>query len=251
MIAIDIGNSRIKWALFEDASPIQSGVFAYLHDDIEASLESAQVPISGAPVMVCCVAGEEVERQLTNWLKARGSGEVNVLRSVAKQLDLKNAYECPEKLGNDRWAALLGAYYHPARKLHESICVVDCGTAVTLDVVDAGGQHQGGVIMPGYQLMLNSLAENTINLDVVAEDDIQIDSLAKNTECAMQTGVLSMLVQAIESRLRLECSNHTQGLCVFITGGDAEKIKQYLSYALFHEPKLVLIGLETVWRKSN
>lgn len=251
MIAIDIGNSRIKWALFENSAPVQSGALGYSHDDIVESLDLARIPISAEPVMVCCVAGQVLEEQLVNWLQNMGSGEVFVLRSVAEKLGLKNAYECPEKLGDDRWVAMLGAYYHPARKAHESTCVIDCGTAVTLDVVGADGLHQGGVIMPGYQLMLNSLAEKTSNLTLAAENDVQIDRLAKNTESAMQTGVLSMLVQAIENRLQLERSSHAEGLSVFITGGDAEKISRHLGCAMVHEPLLVLMGLETAWRKSG
>ena len=109
-----------------------------------AALE--QVPDSAAAVNV---AGPDVENILRHSIRARFGIDLQVVRTQARFGEVINGYSTFEQLGADRWAAIVGAWQLRRRAL----CVVDAGTAVTIDLVAASGRHQGGVIVPGLDLM--------------------------------------------------------------------------------------------------
>ena len=155
------------------------------------------------------------------------------LKAIRGLHRLVNGYASPEQLGADRWLAMKAAWAQSVGKC----CVISCGTAITVDRVDAAGQHLGGLIFPGLQMMRNALASETEKLPHVAHDHILSDAfLANNTVDAIVQGTLLGVTAFVEMQL-----NKTQA--VFLTGGDAERVAQYLSSDITIDPHLVLKGL--------
>ena len=161
--------------------------------------------------------------------------EIIKVKSLAEGCGVKIAYRHPEKLGVDRWLALLAA-----RKIYScSTCVVDCGTAITIDLLDEEGQHLGGVIAPGLTLMKKSLAGATQDLDFF-ESQFPI-GLADNTEAAIYSGTLFSIVGLIEHTM-----SKNLGFQLILTGGDAEIVAKELSVDAIVRSDLVLQGLAVV-----
>ena len=155
-----------------------------------------------------------------------------------------NAYVEPQRLGSDRWAALIGA--HAA--VSGPLCVVDCGSAVTLDALDVKGQHLGGLIIPGLDMMRGALINNTsgIHEQALARGEGEVSVLARDTQGAVTGGVLYTLIAVID-RVTADLAADLQSpLTRVITGGDAERLLPLLAGPYRHEPELVLQGLAIV-----
>lgn len=228
-LLIDIGNSRIKYALVE-------------HEQDEIKLQYCEsVAELAAPLKLACkVLGASVgKKAMTDELVDmchRAKVECEIITTQAQQFDLICAYENYSSLGVDRWLAMLGA-----RKLTDAaIAVIDLGTANTCDVV-IGKQHLGGWIAPGFNLMKQSLIANTQK--VFADNDVQVDLLlglstpqCVNMGClAAVQGFVSMAVKILE--------NKAENYQIIVTGGDLALIKQLKHPNLVYFPNLVLLGL--------
>jgi type III pantothenate kinase len=133
----------------------------------------------------------------------------------------------------DRWLALIAV----RQKTNTPICVVDCGTAITVDVLDADGKHQGGLICAGLTLMKTALAFNTADLPLT--DSPHHIGLAIGTEAAIYNGTLFAACGLVE-RVIQDLPTNT---ALFLTGGDAPIIAEQLARPLTLETDLVLQGL--------
>jgi len=150
-IAIDAGNSRIKWGVHDGNRWLDSGVLATA--DVAWLSEVADEWPAAARVAICNVAGREVAASIADLL-ARRHAQVSFLHASAEACGIRNAYERPWQLGADRWAALIGARALLGSTCLGSTCLVVCaGTATTIDRLDASGLFRGGLILPGYDLM--------------------------------------------------------------------------------------------------
>jgi type III pantothenate kinase len=234
-LLIDIGNSRFKWLDVQenpDFSRIQSVENAGV--TIELLILSWQALNKPEQIVIASVASNrlaETAAQAANRLWPMV--DIVYAKSQAAEFGVTNAYAQPEKLGVDRWLAMIAAY----QRYPVGFCVVDCGTAITLDVVDAAGRHQGGLIAPGLQLMLQSLASGTANL-TVGIDACQ-PGLANHTSAAIYSGTLMAAAGFIEHA----CARHASGLPLLVTGGDADTVMRRLRISAVHEPALVFQGL--------
>ena len=151
-------------------------------------------------------------------------------------LGVTNGYQEPEKLGIDRWLALIAI-----RQLYsEAICVVDCGTAITVDFLAANGQHLGGVISPGLLLMKRALAWGTEQLPMVQQHGFL--GLANHTEAAINSGVLYAATGLIEKCL----TNQASDFKLVLSGGDAQLLASFITKPAVIHPELVLQGLLAV-----
>ena len=149
---------------------------------------------------------------------------------------VKNAYPQPEKLGVDRWLNLLAAHrYYPGQS-----CIVDCGTAITLDVLAADGQHQGGLICPGLQLMKKALTANTAAL--AFSDQPQPLGLADNTAAAIDSGSRYAALGMIETVLGRQAPPCQLILC----GGDAPALSTQIAYPHVVDSDLIFKGLAII-----
>lgn len=211
-LLLDLGNTRLKWQLYEDENSQVSGVCE--HDDVlrQASLWQG-LSIEG--VWLAAVGVSTLAEQLLQQLRAYGFA-VHELRSQTQQAGVTNAYVEPAKLGVDRWLALLAARRH----IKTAALLVDAGTAMTLDVLDGEGVHRGGLIVPGLRMMRDSLHRHTQLLPAVEGDG---GCLGRDTQQAIAAGTLGALVSIVESTHAAQSQTGMDLACV-ITGGDAERV---------------------------
>jgi type III pantothenate kinase len=154
---------------------------------------------------------------------------------------VRNGYEQYERLGLDRWLALVGAY----QQVRQACLVLDLGTAVTSDFVDADGRHLGGFICPGVPLMRNQLRTHTRRTrydDRLAKQAIQSLAPGRSTAEAVERGCSLMLQGFVRTQLDMARDYWGGRFVVFLTGGDASLVVNMLPDARV-VPDLVFIGL--------
>ena len=155
VLFLDIGNTAIKWCVEIDGVVSAVTRCGRAPDTLVDSLAGMAASIS--QVVIASVAGQQFEQQLTAALNRVTTASIAIVRAEAATGPLRNSYAEPERMGADRWLAMLGAFEPGAGP----ICVVDAGTAITIDLVDASGGHQGGYILPGIGMMTAALLSNT------------------------------------------------------------------------------------------
>jgi type III pantothenate kinase len=240
-LLLDLGNSRCKFAIVEKGDLKQYeaqnyGPFGKLY-----SVKSLSDQYSDADeVVISSVLSEEMNSQIKETLLNGAAKNVFFLAPEENSFGVKLAYADPSNMGVDRVAALIGA----KEKYSGNSCIVDCGTAITIDVLDAKGVHQGGVILPGIKVMKKALLSNT-KIEV-SDADVEFDVLSKTTEGAIHTGCISAVVGGVEHVVNKMASDYDGFDQIVITGGDAEKIKSYLSMQADMDNTLVLDGLKVV-----
>ncbi len=235
-LLIDIGNTRLKWGIADDSHIRNSQ--ALLNEQLtQQNLIKIwqNLPMPEKLAMACVSANwlqdlvQIVAEQLWPHL------QITIAKAQAHAFGVVNAYEQPEALGVDRWLALIAARHHYATPA----CIVDCGTAITLDVIDALGYHRGGLISPGLTLMKQALARGTEQLSL---SDTQFTfGLAKKTDAAIYNGTLASAVGLIE-----HLWTQHQGSQLILTGGDANLIAKHLLTQPVIDTDLVLRGLAII-----
>lgn len=237
---IDAGNTAAKWQLCNDAGIFTSGRFDYSDtDDVIDQFVSDQVD----HVWIAEVgAGSLVEK-----IKKNFSGQLHHVISEKQCLGVVNSYEEPEKLGVDRFLAVCEAFHLAGKR---ACCVIDIGTAATVDVVDECGVHQGGHIVPGLSMLRDVLQQKTNKVRFVARGTQDI-ALGKSTQAAVENGSWAMLLawagQEAE-RFRL-CYAEAP---IYVTGALAEEVVNSLSlHQLVVEQDLVINALKRVSRVSK
>jgi type III pantothenate kinase len=231
MIAIDAGNTRIKWGVRNGSDWLAQGTLPTADagglDQIAAGWPGAE------RVVACNVAGEAVAASISAALEKRFA-PLLWLRSSPECCGVRNGYDVPERLGADRWAALIGA-----RSQVSSACLVVCvGTATTVDWLDASGLFRGGLILPGVDLMRASLARNTAQLPLA---EGEFNYAPRNTMDAIVSGCLHAQVGAIE-RMFAQISDEPGALCL-LTGGAAPRLSPHLRIPFRLVESLILDGL--------
>ena len=192
ILAIDCGNTRIKWGLWDGAAWLRVG--AMTHDELGDARSGIAPAFASLPppahIAIANVAGEGVRATVERAL-ASINAPIMWARSTERQCGVINRYGAPATLGVDRWAALIGA-----RHVQPGACiVVGAGTATTIDLLSASGEFRGGVILPGLDLMKRSLAEHTARLPLA--DGAYADE-PRSTEDAIESGALHAQAGAIE-----------------------------------------------------
>jgi type III pantothenate kinase len=228
VLCIDSGNTRLKWGLREGN--------AWLGQAAGSLAEPCALAASADRIVACNVGGgtprSAIEAQAT-----RLSLSVEWVRARPTQCGVTNGYDHPDQLGADRWAALIGA-----RALHAGDClVVMCGTATTIDLLKADGCFQGGVILPGLDLMRDALASGTVDLPTAAG---QFAEQPRNTFDAIASGAVQATAGAIERMFR-QLDVMRDPLCL-LSGGAAGAVSPRLTFAHRVVNNLVLEGLATI-----
>ncbi|MGB4499112.1 MAG: type III pantothenate kinase [Methylococcaceae bacterium] len=235
-LLLDLGNSRLKWAISEN-NQLQIEQTLTHFEITPQKLRTFWQDFLPEKVGISSVGKAEILNIIITVAQELWNGiPIHFATSQAEFFDVKNSYLQPEKLGVDRWLALCAA----RQKTRFPICVVDCGTAITIDVLNENGEHQGGLICAGLTLMKNALASNTADLPFV--NAVQKTGLAIQTEAAIFNGTLFSACGLIEKVMQTQTSNTK----LFLTGGDAEIIASQLNYAFTLEKNLVLEGLNQV-----
>lgn len=247
ILLLDAGNSRLKWAILRNGHFEHGGVLEQTGDAVK-ELASAAWGELDAPesVLVANVAGEPLRRALNSWMRRHWKLTPDYVVACAEQFGIRNAYAEPGRLGVDRWLALLAA-----RELFQGpLCVIDCGTALTIDVLAQDDRHLGGLIIPGLQLMRDALVgrAEAIREQMRQASHEQVRLLGADTGSAVVGGTLYAEIAVIDrifADLRAELGN---GLRCILTGGDAPRLQPLLSASTHHEADLVLRGLARVAR---
>lgn len=246
-LLVDIGNSRVKWAIMNNSGLSDSQSFDRNKSGIKASLNKAWKTLTEIEaIYVANVAGEKIAEQLSEWTQKQWNLTPKFIQAEKKHFGVINAYDEPEKLGVDRWLSLISARQH-ARLAQ---CIIDCGTAITVDIVTKTGQHQGGMIIPGISIMKSSLVNNTDAL-TADTDNQEFKTLATNTYSAIHTGTLYAVTATIERIISDLKENFNNRIRFIITGGDAEALLPLLSDDVHHYPDIVLRGLAFYARQDK
>jgi len=236
ILAVDCGNSRLKWGVHDADRWIKTGAVPISG---LAHLEGAwkKVP-RAAGVVVANVAGPAVRKRLGVVFSRRSTVPIWV-EAKRHECGVTNGYGRAAQLGADRWAALIGAW----AMLRGPCLVVAAGTATTADVLRGDGTFAGGVILPGLDLMKQSLARNTAGLPLARG---RFSNPPRNTADAVETGCLLAQAGAIE---RAFAATEPGAECV-LAGGAADRIAPHLSIPVRLVDNLVLEGLVQIANES-
>ena len=238
-LLVDVGNSAVKWAFAGGDDIVDADRFVHRGLDIAAKLNLAWGSLQRpAEVCVVNVAGEAMASALTAWTRQHWSLMPKFFSTGDTACGVTNAYSVPENLGVDRWVALIGAHH----QCRGAVCVIDCGTAITMDLLAASGQHQGGLILPGIKMLKQVLLEETAEVKPSAALPLAT-LLASSTGAGIHGGAVYMVVAAIDRLVNDVAAKQGPDLEVLITGGDAGTILTLLAHPAHHDPELVLKGL--------
>lgn len=232
LLLLDIGNTRIKWGVMSDDSIAATGSTRL--PEMPASL-----PSHVDAAVASNVAGDEVATRISATVLAQCDAPTVFVSATASAAGVHNSYADPASLGVDRWMAMIGA-----RALTDSAClVVDAGTAITLDALDADGQHLGGQILPGLGLMAQSLGSQTSDLPHIGEQLLSQlpdgERFGRSTDAAIAQGLLGAAVGAIELAIAALPGDAE----LILTGGDASVLQSRLAHPCELREHLVLEGL--------
>lgn len=242
ILLVDIGNSRIKWSSRNAGTLGDLQAAQYSKTEVNKCLDAHW---NGLPqpekLWVANVAGESVAHQVARWTVAHWGLEPQVLQVAGTAGQIRHGYANISHLGVDRWLALVATW----QKYGTAACIVDCGTAVTIDGLDATGTHLGGLILPGVTMMCEALSRATGGIP--ANDQAQVvRGLAVNTGEGVMTGCTMAIVTLIEHTVDSLKDVVTGDLVCVITGGGAGNILPWLHGRCRYEPLLVLEGLNIV-----
>ncbi|MGH8702547.1 MAG: type III pantothenate kinase [Burkholderiales bacterium] len=240
ILAIDAGNSRIKWGVHEDGSWVAQD---WVATDRAARLARAWAGLEPPGVIIATnVAGARVARDLA--LAARRfRRRIRFVRSAVAQCGVRNTYAHPGQLGADRWAALIGAW-----NLHRGPCVVvNAGTTMTVDALDGEGVFLGGMIVPGADLMRAALARNTARL---RPRPGRFAFFPSGTADAIESGAVNALAGAVERMLRFMQQAGQAAPLTVLSGGAAQLIAPQLNGAVEVVDNLVLEGIVLIAHDS-
>jgi type III pantothenate kinase len=244
MIAvIDIGNTRLKWAVASAAALTHSGSAVHL-TGAEYAVDRLvdALPDTVHAALAANVAGPGVAAALTVALRERRSVSVEFIATQAHAHGLRLAYADPSRLGVDRWLVMLAA----RAATPGPVCVIQAGTAVTFDAVDGAGRHLGGLIIPGHKLMAEALDRNTGRIGPTAGNMAPargVGLLGVSTDDAVAKGALVAIAAALDRAVAAVAKELGAGPTVFLTGGDGERLAAWLETPTRFSADLVLAGL--------
>ena len=242
-LALDVGNTRLKWARYEAARPgaklLEQGAVFLENIDKLAEDEWRDMPPPTA-ILGCIVAADAVKRRVAEQME-----QWDVLPrwvvSSAHEAGVVNGYDHPARLGADRWVAMIGARHRLlARGSSKPCVVVMVGTAVTVEAIDSSGRFLGGIILPGHGIMLRALESGTAGLHVPTGD---VRDFPTNTSDALTSGgtfAIAGAVQRMIDNVRRHCGEVPE--CI-MTGGAGWKMAPSMSVKFELVESLIFDGL--------
>ena len=243
-LAIDVGNTRLKWARYAAPHPgavllAQGAVFLETIDSLAETDWKALAP--PASMLGCVVAGEGVKRRVEEQIEELWDLEPRWVVSAREAGGVVNGYDHPNRLGVDRWVAMIGARQRVlARGRPRPVLVVMVGTAVTVDALDTDGRFLGGLILPGFGLMLRALEMGTAGLKAPTGEAVDFPT---NTSDALMSGGADALAGAVERmhrKLRTRCGDEP---ALIMSGGAAVKLAPITELAFETVDTLIFDGL--------
>ncbi|MDD2810141.1 type III pantothenate kinase [Rhodoferax sp.] len=250
-LAIDIGNTRLKWALHsapQRNAPLlaQGAEFLENVDRLADGDWAGLVPPTH--MLGCAVAGDAIKRRVEEQMELWDVPAHWVVASSA-EAGLTNGYDYPARLGADRWVAMIGAW-HRSLALGDPrpMVVVMVGTAVTVDAIDLQGKFLGGLILPGHGIMLRALESGTAGLHVPTGNVCEFPT---NTSDALTSGgtyAIAGAVARMVQHLRAHCG--VEPRCI-MTGGAGWKMAPSMSVPFELVDNLLFDGLLEIAAHRN
>jgi type III pantothenate kinase len=242
-LLLDVGNTRVKWGVFDGKRISRTGNIGHVRlKDSGFSALTRRLPHDVGSVLVSNVAGQDFATQLARVLGMHCNTDIRLIRSEKEAHGITNSYRQPRRLGVDRWAAMIGA----RAESKSALCIVDAGSAITIDGLNRDGLHLGGQIIPGLHLMHRALERDTAGISGLkvraGAPGSGMSIFANSTSGAVQAGALNAICGAIERAVKIM---RAEGLRprIVLTGGGASPILKQLGGNVLHRPHLVLQGL--------
>lgn len=241
---IDVGNTRIKWSNQDLTNVSQRSHQSEDLLEVLAPTLAREEPPSA--IYIGSVASEKLTNELVRWCREQWQVEVYSVSATDDLPGFVNGYRRPEQLGVDRVLVMLAAQH----QADGAYCVVDSGTATTIDVVNADGLHMGGYILPGLDMMRESLFQNTsIPQDTFQEyRDIIGRDTASGVALASRYAVVALVERLIEGKHALLPQDKVQ---LFLTGGNADVLAPLFSQKVARMDFMVLQGLAVLANRSS
>jgi len=236
-LLVDVGNTQVKYVFQSDEKNAALSPVVYL--DYQAfQIQLAQGAFAHvSEVILANVHGKAMDDAIKNWAALNNIGFVQV-QSAAKAFGVTSSYQQPERLGVDRWLAMIGA---KQRFPGENLLIIDAGTATTVDLLAANGQHLGGWIMPGVQTMFNSLLDRTHK--IIATPDTRASlSFGNDSSSCLNHGSWAMSIGAVKEAV-LQANQMLMLDKMVITGGNGAEMVKLIPDNCQLEPKLIFHGL--------
>lgn len=232
-LCIDIGNTRIKIGVFDKGQMIFHDVFYTMKESEVAELiDKYQIDRA---------ISSSTRKHVTAFEK-RVKSKIKLLQLTHKTaIPIVNKYQTPETLGKDRLAVVIGCTKVYPKK---SCLVIDAGTCITYDLIDAEGNYHGGNISPGLRMRAEAMDTMTSSLPLV-EPVYNADYIGKSTITAMQNGIVYGTLLEMESFIAM-IKEDIGEINVIITGGDAPFFEDLLKSKIFAHSFLVLEGLDVI-----
>ena len=237
MLEFDLGNTRMKWRLLNSAGQRVAGgsasgqAFVYPWRDAPGWAETGGARVSS-------VASAAVNQRLRDQLSEDGIAPIRFAAAQAACGPVTAGYREPERMGVDRWLAVVAAW----QRCQAPVLVVDAGSALTLDMVDASAQHLGGWIVPGLELMRSSLLSGTAGIRLPQLAATSAVRSGRDTGEAVGFGTVAMMQDFVAARFAAFAAVHQDARLV-LTGGDAGLFEQIAVDAVVRVPELVMDGL--------
>jgi type III pantothenate kinase len=239
ILVFHAGNSRLKWGLADARGWMALGVVPNAEIGTLSLRDWQNMPRPRRAIGVNVIgeaARVRVEGQLARWRLS-----VEWLTGQERAAGVVNSHRPPAQLGADRWASLVAARTRAvASELFPPPCVVvNAGTLVTIDALDADGVFRGGIILPGLRLMLQAIGERTASLKMPAG---RVDAFPTTTPDALASGAMQAVCGAVE-QMRAPLRRADTLVQCYLAGGAAHEIAPHLSGPVEVVDNLVLEGV--------
>jgi len=236
ILEIDIGNTCLKWRVtgIEEHAAGRCGHGINFLDDVNDRF--GQVDL----VRIACVAQEDVKNHVSARIFKLWGIVPQIAKTEKKHAGLEIAYQDPGRLGVDRWLAMLAAFSDSGK----AVCVIDCGSAITVDLVNEQGLHVGGYIVPGIAMQIKALLSSTGQIRLAESVEASNRAWGRSTEEAVNFGVLRQATDFINAIVDELVADKVSPV-FYITGGDADTLLPMLHCRerIRHCPDLVMAGL--------
>ena len=243
LLTLDIGNTNIKSALFENDKLIEFIV----HPDTNKLFNFfGKSKITEAAI---CSVNPPVEKAIRDYISAKG---IKLFRaSIKNKFNLKINYETADTLGMDRVCSAVGAFSIATREKllteNQYLITIDFGTATTINIVSPSREFIGGLIAPGITTMLKSLNEKTAQLPL-PDFNAYKGLIGNSTNTSIISGVITSTIGMIGETIdQLSTTSDYNMPIIFTTGGNAKYILPHLNYEVLFEEALVLRGLKVIY----
>lgn len=235
-LIIDIGNTAVKVAFFQDSNLVKNVVFPILEaDQIKSYVQNSDYKRA----IVSSVASLEFTNQLLNCVKK----PLNL--SEGTPLPFSNKYGSPTTLGKDRIANAAGGF---TAFPNQNVLIVDAGTCLKFDIITNQKHYLGGAISPGLTMRFKALHNFTANLPLIEHYDEQLPLIGTDTQSSMKSGCINGMKNEIVETIN-QYNKSFNDLKVILTGGEAhffENIVLSEKNSIFADPFLTLKGLNTI-----